>query len=271
MEKKLIFRGILAGAIGGLLAFGFARIFAEPQIARAIDYEAGRDAAQSAVDKAAGLPVDPGEAEMFSRVVQGNVGIGVGMIAFGVAMGALFAVVYTACLGRVGTLRARTLAVLVAAAGFLGSYLVPFLKYPANPPAVGNPDTIGARGGLYLLMVASSIALSAGAVWLGRWLSARFGGWNAALLAGAAFVVAIGLVMALLPSTGQLAAHHGEQASETPQPLRDAAGTIVYPGFPADTLFEFRLYSVAAQLILWATLGLVFAPLAERLLRRAVA
>jgi hypothetical protein len=32
-------------------------------------------------------------------------------------------------------------------------------------------------------------------------------------------------------------------------------------------LFGFRFYSVAAQLILWATIGLVFAPLADRLLR----
>ena len=56
-------------------------------------------------------------------------------------------------------------------------------------------------------------------------------------------------------------------STETPLPLRNAAGAIVYPGFPADVLFDFRLYSVAAQLLLWATIGLAFAPLAERLLR----
>ena len=43
-------------------------------------------------------------------------------------------------------------------------------------------------------------------------------------------------------------------------------GTIVYPGFPADVLFNFRLYSVAAQLLLWSVIGLIFAPLADRLL-----
>jgi Probable cobalt transporter subunit (CbtA). len=42
MEKKLIVRGILAGAIAGLLAFAFARIFAEPVITQAINYESGR-------------------------------------------------------------------------------------------------------------------------------------------------------------------------------------------------------------------------------------
>ncbi|MBN6547760.1 CbtA family protein, partial [Actinacidiphila bryophytorum] len=47
MEKKLILRGLLAGAAAGLLAFLFARVFAEPQIGKAIDYESGRDAAQA--------------------------------------------------------------------------------------------------------------------------------------------------------------------------------------------------------------------------------
>lgn len=270
LVPKLILRGVAVGALGGLLAFGFARIFAEPQIQAAIDYEDGRDAAEAALDKAAGMAdLGMGGPDLFSRAIQANVGIGVGMVLFGVAMGALFSVVYTVCLGRVGALRARTLALLVAAGGFLGLYLVPFLKYPANPPAIGHPDTIGPRAGLYLLMVACSLAFLAGAAWLGRRLSTRLGGWNATLLAGAAFVIAIGIVMAILPSLGHLAANvaqYGEQATETPQPLRDASGTIVYPGFPADTLFAFRLYSVMAQLILWATIGLAFAPLAERLL-----
>lgn len=48
--------------------------------------------------------------------------------------------------------------------------------------------------------------------------------------------------------------------------LKDSSGTIVFPGFPADVLLGFRLYSVAAQLILWATIGLVFSPMVERLL-----
>jgi hypothetical protein len=48
--------------------------------------------------------------------------------------------------------------------------------------------------------------------------------------------------------------------------LTDGKGTIVYPGFPADRLWNFRFYSVAAQLILWAGVALVFGPMAERLL-----
>ncbi|WUH95395.1 CbtA family protein [Streptomyces sp. NBC_00433] len=270
MEKKLILRGILAGAAAGLLAFLFARVFAEPQIGRAIDYESGRDAAQTALDKAAGLPAEAADPDLFSRTIQADVGMGVGMIVFGMAMGALFAVAYTVCLGRVGGLRARSLALVVAGGGFLGMYLVPFLKYPANPPAIGHEDTIRARSGLYLLMVVCSVAFLIAAAWLGRRLQPRLGNWNATLLAAGAFVVAIGVVMLILPPLGHLAynkQHFGDHATETPLPLTDGHGRIVYPGFPADVLFSFRFYSVAAQLLLWSAIGLVFAPLAERLLQ----
>lgn len=269
MEKRLILRGVIAGAVAGLLAFLFARIFAEPQINTAIAYESGRDAMQDTLDKAAGLaPADAGPV-IFSRTVQANIGIGVGMVFFGMAMGALFAVAYAVCLGRVGKLRPRTLAMLVALGGFLGMYFVPFIKYPANPPSIGHPDTIRDRGNLYLAMVLCSVAFLVAAVWLGKRLQPRFGNWNATLLAAAGYAVVLGTIMALLPSLGELSDNvreFGKHATETPLPLTDANGTMVYPGFPADTLFHFRFYSVLAQLLLWATLGLVFGPMAERLL-----
>ena len=269
METRLILRGILAGAIGGVLAFVFARIFAEPQIQQAVDYESARDAAQQALDKAAGLPVEAGGMEVFSRTVQANVGIGVALIFFGMAMGALFAVAYAICLGRTGRIRARSLAVLVAGGAFLSLYAVPFVKYPANPPAIGHADTIGLRSSFYLLMVGSSVLFLILTVWLGRRLQARFGTWNATLIAGAVFIAATAIVMLVLPSFGELAANKQfHQATETPAPLTDPSGKIVFPGFPADLLFNFRLYSIGAQLILWTAIALVFGPLAERLIEQ---
>ncbi|GAA3634350.1 CbtA family protein [Kineosporia mesophila] len=266
MEKKLILRGLLAGAVGGLLSFVFARIFAEPQIQAAIDYEGARDAAQEALSTAA--HAHEGH-EVFSRTLQGNAGIGVALILFGMAMGALFAIVYSLCLGRVGRIQPRNLSLLVAGAGFVGLYLVPFVKYPANPPAVGHEDSIRDRTDLYLLMVLASVVLLVLAVVLGQRLQARFGNWTATILAGTAYLVAVGVVMALLPQFGHLAvneASYGSHASETPLPLTDSDGNIVFPGFPADLLFDFRLNSVAAQLIMWAAIGVVFAPMADRLL-----
>ncbi|MGH3379265.1 MAG: CbtA family protein [Actinoallomurus sp.] len=268
MERRFIVRGLLAGAIGGILAFIFARIFAEPQIQAAIDYESGRDAAQAVLDKAAGLTPETAGPDLFSRTIQANVGIGAGMIAFGAAIGGLYAVAYILACGRTGKLRPRNLALLVALGGFLGLYLIPFVKYPANPPSIGHPETIRDRGGLYLVMVVASIAFLILAVWLGQRLKPRFGNWNATLLAALACAVALGIVMALLPSLGHLHANveqYGRHATETPLPLKDPQGRVVYPGFPADLLFSFRFYSVAAQAILWTAIGLCYAPLAERL------
>ncbi|GAA3286720.1 MULTISPECIES: CbtA family protein [Dactylosporangium] len=270
MEKRIILRGALAGLAAGLVAFIFARIFAEPLIQQAVDYESGRDEAQHALDSAAGAAVaDEHSHELFSRTVQGNVGIGVGMLLFGLAMGALFAVAYMVCLGRVGNLRPRSLALILAGAGFLTFYFVPFLKYPANPPAVGHEETIGQRSAYYLILLLASIAFLILATVLGQRLKPRFGTWNATVIAGAAFVVATAVLGFLLPSFGDLptnVADYGRHASETPLPLRNEAGDIVFPGFDADLLYTFRLYSLAAQLLLWSAIGLIFAPLAERLL-----
>lgn len=273
MERRLIARGLLAGALAGLVAFCFARVFAEPVINKAIAYENGRDAAQAALNRAAGLPVDLGGPDIFSRAVQSNLGVGVGLIGFGAAVGAMYAVVYLLCLGRVGRVQPKALALLVAGAGLAGIYLVPYLKYPANPPAIGHAETIKPRTALYLTMVVCSLAFILSATWLGRRLAPRFGNWNASLLAGLGFAVAIGVVMAILPSLGELSANvhlYGHHATETPLPLTDAKGNIVYPGFPADVLFSFRFYSVCNQVLLWGTLGLAFGPMAERVLRPAM-
>ena len=39
MVKSLLIRGMIAGAIAGVLAFGFAQIFGEPEIEYAIAFE----------------------------------------------------------------------------------------------------------------------------------------------------------------------------------------------------------------------------------------
>ncbi len=141
------------------------------------------------------------------------------------------------------------------AAPSLAVYLVPFLKYPPNPPAVGQSDTIGSRTGWYLVMVLASVVLAIAAVWLARRLAERFGAWNARLLAAGGISGRVAVVMRAAADGGR-----------DPEPLRDASGAIIYPGFPADVLYEFRLLSLGTQLVLWATIGLVFAALAGRLL-----
>jgi hypothetical protein len=264
--RQVVPRAALAGGIGGLLGLAFAEVFAEPVIDRAIDYENDRGDVQNALLVAAGQQPSPDGPDIFSRGLQGTLGIGAGMVLAGIALGLLFAVVYTLLQDRLA-LRPRVLALVVAGAGFLTLYVTPVLKYPSNPPAVGHEETIGDRSGLFLVVVLGSVVFLVIAALVAARVRARVGTWNAVLLGGLVYVVLSGILMALLPSLGELAANvatYGPAATETPQPLRDAAGPIVFPGFDADALYDFRLYSFVAQLIMWAALGLVFGALAER-------
>jgi predicted cobalt transporter CbtA len=234
MEKRIIARGLLAGAIGGVLAFVFARIFVEPVIDRAIAYEDEAAQAQGAHEHGV---------ELFTRGVQANIGMGFGVLAFSVAMGALFSVAYCVAYGRVGDISPRLLSVLLAGGMFLSFYVIPFLKYPPSPPALSLDETIRQRTLLYLLMVVLSAALLVAAVYAGRRLVSQLGAWNATLVGAGGYAVALAVVMLVLPSI-----------HETPG------------DFPADVLYDFRLYSLITQLVMWAAIGLVFAPMVARLL-----
>ena len=234
MVGSLLLRGMLVGILAGLLAFGFAKVFGEPQVDRAIAFEE-----QLAKEK--GETPDP---ELVSREVQSTVGLLTAVVVYGTGIGGLFALVYAFAYGRVGTsLRPRTLAVLLAGAAFLAFYLVPGLKYPANPPSVGMPETIGERTALYFFMVLCSIAALAFVVSTGRQLARKIGDWNATLAAGTAFIVIIAVVQALLPDINEVPAE-----------------------FPAVVLWKFRIASLGIQAVLWGAIGLLFGLLTERAL-----
>jgi Probable cobalt transporter subunit (CbtA) len=289
MEIRLILRGALSGFFAGVLGFVFAKIFAEPFINKAIDYESGREDILAALNKAAGRPVAPDGPEIFSRTVQSTVGIASGIIAFSTAMGALVAVAYVVLHGRFHV-RPRNLAWLAAGFGFLGVYLLPFVKYPANPPAIGHMFTISTRAHLYLVMVAGSLILLGLAVYLAHRLVPRFGVTTATVVATLAFLCLFGVLIGVLPSLGNLSANvahtnqfgYARAATETPQPITNilssplvvdgktiAPGQIVYPGFSPDVLWKFRWYSILNQLLIWTTIALAFGALLERFFTKA--
>jgi predicted cobalt transporter CbtA len=256
MEQRLILRGFASGALGGLLAFALARVLAEPLMQRAIDYEDGRAAADGALRRSAGLAAAAADPELFSRGAQRNVGLGVGLVLFGIAMGGLLAVAYVlVARGMRPSARPRAVSLAIAGAGFAALFLLPFLKYPADPPGIEHAESIHTRGLLYLAMVAVSLVSVLAAALAARRLQRRLGAWNTTLVTLVAVAAWMAIVMAILPSLQPL------------QPLRDRSGTIVYPGFPADLLYQFRLYAVLAQLVLWGAIGVAFGALAERLVR----
>ncbi len=233
--RTLLIRGMLVGVLAGLLSWFFSHLFGEPAVDAALVYE--HDVAHAAGESHG--------AELVSRGVQSTVGLGVAVLIFGVAIGGLFALAYAIAYGRIGVLSPRATAGLLAAGALLVVYVVPFLKYPANPPASSDDATIGQRTGLYLTMVLVSVVLAVASVLLGRRLHPRVGAWNAVLLAAGLYVVVIGLVMLMLPTV-----------NETPA------------DFPATVLYDFRLASVGNQVVLWASIGLLFGWLTDRSLRR---
>src|SRR5439155_3576026 len=137
----------------------------EPQVGQAISFED-----QQA--RAAGVVLTPA---IVSRDVQGSVGLLTGAVVYGLSLGGLFSLVFAALYGRVVRASPARTTMWLAAGAFVVVILVPFLKYPANPPAVGKPETLGTRTELYLLMLASSVLAAVIAVRLGRWLAARRG------------------------------------------------------------------------------------------------
>jgi hypothetical protein len=162
-------------------------------------------------------------------------------VVYCTAFGGLFALVFAAANGRVGNCSPRAVAALLAGAGFVAVYLVPVLKYPANPPSVGQPDTIGHRTALYFAMMLVSVAAMVGAVMLRNALARRHGAWSAALTAGAGYLVVVFAAQLLLPAI-----------NEVPEV------------FPAVVLWNFRIASLGMQAVMWTTLGLLFGWLTER-------
>lgn len=235
MVGKLIFRGFVIGILAGLLAFGWAKIFGEPAVNTAINFEAAQDEAKEAAATAAGKPAVPDDPEIFSRTVQSGIGLLSGMVGIGAGLGCLFAVLFAFAYGRIGNLGPAPTSVLVAVLGLITVYLVPMLKYPANPPSVGEPDTIKYRTGLYFLMMAISILSTIGALRLQRSLAPRHGTWNASLIAVALYLVVIAAVFVLMPGINEVPAT-----------------------FPAVTLWDFRLASLGIQTVLWGSIGVMF-------------
>jgi predicted cobalt transporter CbtA len=233
MMRMLLARGLLSGLGAGLLALVFARLFGEQPVGSAIDFE-------SAAQAAAGETPEP---ELVSRTVQSTIGLATGVLVYAVAFGGLFALAFAVANGRLGRLSERSTAAVVALGGYLVAFVVPFLKYPANPPSVGSADTISERTGAYFAMVAISVVLAVAATYLGRRLTQRWGAWNAALAACAAFIVAVALVQLVLPEINEVPA-----------------------GFPATVLWDFRVASLGTQLVLWTTMGLLFGALVSRVM-----
>ena len=234
MLRRLVICGLVAGLCAGLGAFAFGTIAGEGAVDDAIAYE---DAHAAAAEHA--------HAPLVSRGVQSGPGLLGAALILGLSMGGLFALAFAAVYGRIGRAGPRPTALWLALAGFVVVFLVPFLKYPACPPGVGDPDTIGERTLVYLTMVAISVLAAVAGARLYASLASRTGA-----RAGRAPAAGIGLYLLVVLAAGLA------------MPVVDE----VPADFPATTLWSFRVASLGMQAVIWALLGTVFAATATRVM-----
>ncbi len=237
MVSAFLRRGMAAGLLAGLLAGLFAFSVGEPLLDRAIAIE----------EASTHGGAHHHDEEVFSRPTQ-KAGLFFATGLFGVTVGGVFGLAFAFFRGRLAADSDFKRSVYLTAAVFAGAFLIPFLKYPANPPTVGDPDTIGARTAAYFTLVALSLL-----VVLAAWLAAHALRERGVETARRRVIVGAGLVLAVAALFLTL-------------PAAPSAGD-----FPAGLLWGFRLSSFGTQLVFWAGLGVVFGLLCERANRAGVA
>ena len=234
MVWTLVRRGLAVGAVAGLLAGAFAFVVGEPLVQDAIDLERAASAG-----RATAPPAHAGD-WTFGRSEQRG-GLLLATALYGIAAGGLFAIAFAALRGRGSPRTDWELATRLAGAVFVAIVLVPFVKYPPNPPAVGDPATIGDRTALYLTLLAGS-ALAMLAAARVMWSIRRDAPpWARPLAGGATYVAVAGGLALALPGVPELA--------------NDA---------PAQLVWDFRLSSLGTQAVLWSALGIGFGIATQR-------
>ncbi|MEV6324431.1 CbtA family protein [Nocardia sp. NPDC051787] len=234
----LLLRGLLAGLIAGLLAATVGYFVGEPKVDAAIAIEeAGSATEHTHAESPAGHSHGDEEEPLVSRTGQ-KFGQFLALGLAGVALGAIYASVAHVA-RRYTTLSGPRLALVLGVAGWAAIVAVPFFKYPANPPAVGDPDTINDRTLLWLAAVLLGIVAVGAAVAVFTVLRAQLS--TIRLIGGvAAFVLVTALGYVLLPGVDEVSVD-----------------------FPATLLWEFRIASLAETATLWTCLALGFAALTE--------
>lgn len=164
--KTLTFIAItlLSGAIAGTILASINQAMVEPFIDRAIDIE-NQNAAE------AGEIINLTDFNNY-RFWQKGGEIAAGTI-LGTAISALFGIVFAYSRQSIPGSSNKKKALILAGVMWFVLFLVPALKYPANPPAVGDPETIYYRQSLYIAYLAISGFSALGLAYLYRKLGDR--------------------------------------------------------------------------------------------------
>ena len=159
--KSFLWRGLAAGAIAGLVWGLYLRFVLETQIGFALQFE-----------DAAGLGAPAGDDALFSRATQQAGGMA-GALLYGLVLGIILAVTVAALHHRIAAHNEFGRAARVAAGIFVAMILIPMLKYPPNPPTVGDPDTASQRTSDFLLLMGASVVVVFVAFFAWQWFTDR--------------------------------------------------------------------------------------------------
>lgn len=251
--RNFLVRGLLAGFIASLFSFGIAYTVGEPQVDAAIAVEEAdaaaapaHDAAEPAADGHDHSHSDEGGTEV-SRDNQSTFGLATGILTVGTALGGVIGLASAFAVGRIGRMRPSQTTAVVAVVGYVAFSLVPFLKYPANPPAVGNGDTIGDRTLYYFIVQGIAILAAIAAVMIASRLLPRLGTYRTLLATVGGFLAVVIVTAIAMPTVNELG------------------------DFPADTLWLFRLSSLLTNLTLWAGIGIILVGLIGKLYEQETA
>lgn len=237
--RAVITRALAAGFAVGLLLAGYTFFVVEPVIDEAIELEEQLAADHEESDEA-GHSHDEDDA-LFSRSEQVGGGLAAGLI-YAVVLATVFGTVLTAVRHRLPGGSDLIRSVWLAAVAFGCVALVPALKYPANPPAVGDPDTVGQRTVQWLVLVALSLVLAWALTNVSGSLRGRFDDSTRVLAVTALTVVSFGFLLVVLPGTPD----------------------EIDPRVPAGLVWDFRIRSLGGLALLWAGLGVGVGWLLER-------
>jgi predicted cobalt transporter CbtA len=156
-------------------------------------------------------------------------------VILGTSIGALFGIVFSLSRNSIPCDNNIKKALILAGIMWFAIYFIPFLKYPANPPTVGESETVVLRAILYI----SFIAISGFAAVGFYKLSKLFKG-NKKLVALIGYAVFISAVFVVMP----------ENPDEVTAPM--------------DLVNGFRFMSVLAVSTYWIAVGLILGILWNR-------
>jgi predicted cobalt transporter CbtA len=217
---------LISGAIAGTVLGAVNQVIVEPYIERAIALEL-HNAEQS------GEIINPIEFAAY-RIWQKGGEIAAGTI-LGMSLGSLFGIVFA--YGRPSVPGSNNVkkALIIAGIMWFTLFLMPALKYPANPPAVGDPDTIQYRQSIYLAFLAISGFSALGLALLYR----KMGAMQAKKVIVPATYAAI-MAVAMPPNPDAINA-------------------------PMDLVVSFRVASAFTMSVFWGLLGVTLGAFWDRL------